>query len=122
MPPIISLPIPSERLCHKVEQTLGIRECDSIKGHCLGFQLPRGPSLRCAYPAPLQAGEFRENKGFVCHVAVMNIVGSLMANEIIKVILGHDTELSGNLLTFDLKNNSIDFIKVKRNPLNFQQD
>jgi len=54
-------------------------------------------------------------------VAVMNIGGAFMANEVVKVILGHDSELSGNLLTFDLKNNSIDFKKVKRNPAHFNR-
>lgn len=79
-----------------------------------------GPSLRCLFPEK-PAAEHSENSGeFTCQVSLMGIIGSFIANETIKIILGVSSRLSGSVLKYDAGNFTISFEKFKKNQENFK--
>lgn len=79
-----------------------------------------GPSLRCIYPDKPDILENDNDDGFACQVSLMGIIGSIVANETIKVILGVSTMLNGNLLKYNASNFSAALEKVEKNPENFK--
>jgi molybdopterin/thiamine biosynthesis adenylyltransferase len=89
-------------------------------GYVSVFNYKDGPSLRCAYPRPEKPDNADDSIPFSCRVTTISVIGSVMANEALKVILGFDTPLNGNLLVFDMGNYTFRFIKVERNPENFR--
>lgn len=84
------------------------------------FNYMGGPSLRCLFPEKPTLNCTDNSEGFVCQVSLMGIIGSIVANEILKIILGRNTKLSGNLLKFNAVNYSVSFEKIKKNPENFK--
>lgn len=84
------------------------------------FNYKGGPSLRCLYPEPVKKSERPGATDFSCQVAVMSIIGSIISNEILKVILAKETILSGNLLRFDGGSYSISLEKIVKNQSNFK--
>jgi molybdopterin/thiamine biosynthesis adenylyltransferase len=95
---------------------------DNSIGYVSVFNYRGGPSFRCAYPRQGN-NEYSNNdkKIFSCRVTTINIIGSIMANEAIKVILTLDTVLNGNMLIFNAGNYSFSFVKVDRDETNFNQ-
>lgn len=77
-----------------------------------------GPSLRCLFPK-VPEGFSHDSEDFMAQVSILNIVGAIIANETIKVILGIDTPLSGNLLKFYGSKYSFEFEQIQKNPENF---
>ena len=51
------------------------------------FNYKEGPSFRCLYPEPIKKSERPYATDFSCQVAVMSIIGSIIANETLKIIL-----------------------------------
>jgi adenylyltransferase/sulfurtransferase len=84
------------------------------------FNYRGGPSFRCLFPEPVKKENRAVCSGFSCQVATMSIIGSIIANETIKIILSKDTILSGNLLQFDGGSYTFTFKKINRNPDNFK--
>jgi len=65
------------------------------------FNYNNGPCYRCVYPEPPAPGEIPScEEGGVIGV-LPGIIGTLQANEIIKIILGAGKTLSGRLLLFE---------------------
>lgn len=84
------------------------------------FNYMEGPSLRCLYPVPVKKSEKPGSNAFACQVSVMSIIGSIIANETLKVILSLETVLNGNLLQFNGGNYSFSFKKIEKNQSNFK--
>lgn len=84
------------------------------------FNYKDGPSFKCLYPEPLKNAERPCSTNFSCQVAVMSIIGSIMANETLKVILSQETKLSGNLLQFEGGSYTFSLQKIEKNPANFK--
>lgn len=82
------------------------------------FNYKNGPSLRCLFPK-VPEGFGYESEDFMAQTSILNIVGAIIANETIKVILGMDTPLSGNLLKFYGSKYSFEFEPIQKNPENF---
>ena len=85
------------------------------------FNYNNGPNYRDLYPEPPPPGLVPScAEGGVLGV-LPGIIGSLQANEVIKVITGIDETLSGRLFAFDALNFSTKIFKIgkdKSNPLN----
>lgn len=85
------------------------------------FNYNNGPNYRDLYPEPPPPGLVPScAEGGVLGV-LPGIIGSLQANEVIKVITGIGEPLSGRLFSFDALNFTTRIFKVqkdKRNPLN----
>jgi adenylyltransferase/sulfurtransferase len=79
-----------------------------------------GPSFRCLYPEKPDDSKVDNSDDFVCNVSLMNVVGSLVANETIKIILGISSKLFGNVLKFDAGNFNISLEKIDKKEENFR--
>lgn len=84
------------------------------------FNYKNGPSLRCLYPDYIDNADRPSCSDFTCQVASMSIIGSIIANETLKLILSKDTILSGNLLQFDGGSYTFSFQKIHKNQANFK--
>jgi sulfur-carrier protein adenylyltransferase/sulfurtransferase len=82
------------------------------------FNYENGPSFKCLYPNPPQESDITQLVP-VSPLLLGNILGSIMANETLKVIIGQTSLLSGNLLKFNPTDYTITFEKIIRNPGNF---
>jgi molybdopterin/thiamine biosynthesis adenylyltransferase len=84
------------------------------------FNLNKGPTLRCLYPDPPSGDEKPEIKSIAGIGILYNIVGTIMANEALKIILQIENILSGKLLIFNISDYSISFKSIKLNPVNLK--
>ncbi len=82
------------------------------------FNYQRGPSLRCAYPKP-PSGTVDNVDGFACHTSLLSMVGSIIANEVLKIILDKSTVLSGNIMKISGVTYDASFQLVEKNEENF---
>jgi sulfur-carrier protein adenylyltransferase/sulfurtransferase len=73
-----------------------------FEGQVTVFNYQKGPTYRCLYPAPpdQKFGSNCSETGVMG--TITGLTGTLMANEVIKIIVGLGNVLSGKLLTFDL--------------------
>ncbi len=87
-----------------------------FEGQVTVFHPHAGPCYRCLYPAP-PPPELAPScsEGGVLGV-LPGIVGSLQANEALKLILGAGESLTGRLLLFDALHTTFDEVAVKKDP------
>jgi molybdopterin/thiamine biosynthesis adenylyltransferase/rhodanese-related sulfurtransferase/molybdopterin converting factor small subunit len=87
-----------------------------FEGQASVFGLPDGPCYRCLYPEPPPPGLVPScAEGGVLGV-LPGIVGSIQANETIKLILGGGELLKGRLLLFDAWTMGFRELKIRRDP------
>lgn len=72
-----------------------------FKGQVSVFNFKNGPTYRCLYPTPPKPSEVPNCSEIGVLGVLPGIIGCLQANEVLKIILGLGTLLSGKLLTFD---------------------
>lgn len=65
------------------------------------FNFNNGPTYRCLYPVPPEPSAVPNCSDVGVLGILPGIIGSLQANEVLKIILGLGNVLSGQLLTFD---------------------
>jgi sulfur-carrier protein adenylyltransferase/sulfurtransferase len=92
-----------------------------VKNTCLlsVFNHNGGPSLRCLYPSLPRNTEKYTDSGIPAVNFLYNIAGSMMAHEVIRIVLGLDSEINGKLLQFKLADYSIFLKPIRKNPENF---
>ena len=87
-----------------------------FEGQASVFGLPDGPCYRCLYPEPPPPGLVPScAEGGVLGV-LPGIVGSIQANETIKLLLGGGEVLKGRLLLFDAWRMTFRELKLRRDP------
>lgn len=75
-----------------------------------------GPCYRCLYPEPPSPGSAPScEEGGVLGV-LPGIIGSIQANEVIKLIIGKGEQLTGRLLILDALNMKFNELKLEQNP------
>jgi adenylyltransferase/sulfurtransferase len=80
------------------------------------FDASRGPCYRCLFPEPPPPGLVPScAEGGVLGV-LPGTIGSLQANEALKLLLGIGEPLIGKLLLYNALDMSFDFVKLKKNP------
>jgi adenylyltransferase/sulfurtransferase len=80
------------------------------------FDATRGPCYRCLFPEPPPPGLVPScAEGGVLGV-LPGIIGSMQANEALKLLLGIGEPLIGRLLLYNALDMSFDFVKLKKNP------
>ena len=89
-----------------------------FEGQVSVFNYQNGPTYRCLYPEPPSHGEIPNCAEAGVLGVLPGICGTLMANEVIKIITGTGKVLSGELLAFDALNMQFNFFKVVLNPEN----
>jgi len=87
-----------------------------FEGQVTVFHPGVGPCYRCLFPKPPPA-ELAPScaEGGVLGV-LPGIIGSLQANEALKLILGRGDSLAGRLLLFDALGTTLDEVTVRRDP------
>ena len=87
-----------------------------FEGQVTVFSPGVGPCYRCLFPQP-PPPELAPScaEGGVLGV-LPGIIGSLQANEALKLILGRGDSLAGRLLLFDALRTTLDEVTVRRDP------
>jgi sulfur-carrier protein adenylyltransferase/sulfurtransferase len=87
-----------------------------FEGQVTVFDPGAGPCYRCLFPTPPPA-ELAPScaEGGVLGV-LPGIIGSLQANEALKIVLGRGDTLVGRLLLFDALGTTLDEVNVRRDP------
>ena len=73
------------------------------------------PTYRCLFPEPPEPGSVPSCSEVGVLGVLPGIIGSIQANETLKIILNLGNTLSGKLLSFDAKNMQFMNLKIKRN-------
>jgi sulfur-carrier protein adenylyltransferase/sulfurtransferase len=89
-----------------------------FEGQVTVFNYLNGPTYRCLYPnSPQQEIVANCNETGVLGT-LTGLTGTLMANEVIKIVTGMGNVLSGKLLTFDLLSTRFQTFEYKPDPKN----
>lgn len=89
-----------------------------FEGQVTVFNYQNGPTYRCLYPSPPEQ-EFAADCSETGVLGTLTgLTGTLMANEVIKIITGSGDVLSGKLLTFDLLSSRFKTFEYKADPKN----
>lgn len=90
-----------------------------FEGQVAVFNFNNGPSYRCLYPQPPLPGEIANCSEIGVIGVLPGIIGTIQANEVIKMILGIGEVLSAKLLVFDALSMNQFQIKFKKVASNF---
>lgn len=92
------------------------------EGQVSVFNFNDGPSYRCYHPREAEKKDKFKNPG-PADVGLMGVLpgitGTMMANEVLKILTGKGEVLSGKILTFNIADNTFRTIRIKKNPDNF---
>lgn len=92
------------------------------EGQVSVFNYRNGPSLRCIFPDPPGPHEAPDPSRLGMMGVLPGIIGTIMANEVIKMVTGTGSCLNGNILLMNILNYSIQILSIKRNDDNFALD
>lgn len=86
-----------------------------FEGQVSVFNYNNGPSYRCLFPKAPAKGTVPNCSEIGVLGVLPGIIGSMQANEVIKIILGFKGVLSGKLLCYDAKSANSYMLKIQRN-------
>ncbi|MCB0463528.1 MAG: HesA/MoeB/ThiF family protein [Flavobacteriaceae bacterium] len=92
-----------------------------FEGQVSVFNYNKGPGYRCLFPNPPKEGSVANCSEVGVLSVLPGIIGTMMANEVIKIILGFEHVLSGKLLCYNSKTADISTLKVNRNQSEFDK-
>ncbi len=102
--------------CVMLNKPLVFGSIFKFEGQVSVFNYKNGPTYRCLFPDPPQ------DSPNCSEIGVLNvlpgIIGTLMANEALKIILGTGKILSGKLFVFDALNSQTNIISFEKNSEN----
>lgn len=88
-----------------------------FEGQVSVFNYNNGPSYRCLFPISPKAGSIANCSEVGVLGMLPGIIGTMMANEVIKIILNFDGVLTGKLLCYNSKTTEVSTLKINRNPV-----
>ncbi|MBS1533995.1 MAG: HesA/MoeB/ThiF family protein [Bacteroidetes bacterium] len=91
------------------------------QGQLSVFNYQAGPTYRCLFPEPEDITQQINCDASGTVVTVPQLLGTLQANEVIKIILNQAEVLFGKLLLADLKSVQFQTIAFEKNPLQIQK-
>lgn len=91
-----------------------------FQGQLSVFNYNDGPSYRCLYPEPPNRDDAPDPSDIGILGVLPGIIGSMQANEVIKMLAGFGEILSGKLFVFNSLNLSFYKLDIKKNPKNFE--
>ena len=83
-----------------------------FEGQVSVFDANRGPCFRCQYPSPPPAGLVPTCASGGVISPLPGIIGSIQANEVLKLIIGGGESLIGKLLVIDTWNNRTSLLNI----------
>lgn len=86
-----------------------------FEGQVSVFNYQDGPSYRCLFPFPPDEGSVANCSEVGVLGVLPGIIGTMMANEVIKMILGFDHVLSGKLLCYNSRTTEITTLRITKN-------
>lgn len=86
-----------------------------FEGQVSVFNYNNGPSYRCLYPNPPKSEDVPNCSEIGVLGVLPGIIGSLQANEVLKLVLGIGEVLSGKLLTYNALNMQQLILRFKKN-------
>lgn len=93
-----------------------------LEGRVSVFNYKSGPSYRCAYSENSERSDGECAKNITGMPGILpGVTGSILANEVLKIITGQDNVLSGKIMIVDTFNYLDKFVEVKRNKANFTE-
>jgi len=90
-----------------------------FEGQISVFNYKGGPTYRCLFPQPPKETEAPDPTDIGVIGVLPGIIGTLQANEAIKIILGKGKILSGKMWIIDLFNMKTYAVSIKANPDNY---
>ncbi|WP_347157845.1 HesA/MoeB/ThiF family protein [Pontibacter chitinilyticus] len=100
--------------CTILQKPLVFGAISRFEGQVSVFNYNHGPSYRCLFPAPPAAGEVLNCAEAGVLGVLPGIIGTLQANEVLKIICGWGDVASGKLLLFDALSLSLSSFKFSR--------
>ncbi|WNH12770.1 molybdopterin-synthase adenylyltransferase MoeB [Thalassobellus suaedae] len=86
-----------------------------FEGQVSVFNYNNGPSYRCLFPNPPEKGTVPNCSEIGVLGVLPGIIGSMQANEVLKIILGIGNALSGKLLCYNALTLHNSILKINRN-------
>lgn len=86
-----------------------------FEGQVSVFDAKKGPCLRCQFPAPPPSGLVPTCAEGGVISPLPGIIGSIQANEVLKLIIGGGESLTGKMLVVDTWNNHNSILPVHKN-------
>lgn len=87
------------------------------EGHLTVFNQQGSPTLRCLFPEDTSEENVSSCVAEGAYMVATQTIGTMMANEVIKVILTHEDVLRGKLLSFDALSNRTSLINYHADKL-----
>ncbi len=84
------------------------------QGQVSVFNYQNGPTYRCLFPEPPKAGSVPSCAEIGVLGVLPGIIGSMQANEVLKIILGLGTVLNGTLLMYDSQTTQSSTFSISR--------
>lgn len=103
--------------CVMLNKPLVFGSIFKFEGQVSVFNYKGGPTYRCLFPEPPAAGEVPNCSEIGVIGVLPGIIGTLQANEVIKIILEKGDVLSGVLYMYDALNNNVQKLKVFKDPV-----
>lgn len=91
-----------------------------FEGQVSVFNYQNGPSYRCLFPIPPQKGSVANCSEIGVLGVLPGIIGTMQANEVIKIILGFDGVLSGKLLCYNSRTTEVSTLKISKSKHEFE--
>ncbi len=85
-----------------------------FEGRVSVFNYNNGPSYRCLFPNPPKDGSVANCSEVGVLGVLPGIIGTMQANEVIKIILNLGNVLSGKLLCYNAKTSQISTLKINK--------
>lgn len=92
-----------------------------FEGQVSVFNFKDGPSYRCLFPRPPKEGSVANCSEVGVLGVLPGIIGTMQANEVIKIILDFDNILSGNLLCYNAKTSQTTTLTITRSESEFEK-
>jgi len=92
-----------------------------FEGQVSVFNFKEGPSYRCLFPNPPKEDTIPNCSEVGVLGVLPGIIGTLQANEVLKIILGIGEVLSGKVLYYNTLTNQTTIIKVNRSEVEIQK-
>jgi sulfur-carrier protein adenylyltransferase/sulfurtransferase len=103
--------------CVMLNKPLVFGSIFKFEGQVSVFNYKGGPTYRCLFPEPPAAGEVPNCSEIGVIGVLPGIIGTLQANEVIKIILEKGDVLSGVLYMYDALSNDVQKLKVFKDPI-----
>jgi len=92
------------------------------EGQVSVFNFRNGPSLRCIFPEPPLPQEAPDPSRMGMMGVLPGIIGTIMANEVIKMVSGTGSCLNGKMLLLNIMNYSVQTLSINKKDRNYSLD